>query len=407
MSVELFNPNNKHEQLAEQDFLDRIGSGNVSIDSPFCDRRVEALNDIANKLMRSPLSAGAPQVLALGFWLRKSAVKQVQRDLLPQLPDCYCVPRGLAFHLPPANVDTLFAYSWALSFLAGNKNVVRLPSSLNPVAEHLVQTIIEVLEEQDLADSQLFVFFEKTSNLVKEISAISDLRVIWGGDAKVLNVSKNPVRPDGLSIGFSDRKSLSIISARGFEEADMETRQEVARKLYNDLYWFDQLGCGSPRALVWIGDNSDLRDSLYKMLQQVVLEKNETIETGVAISKFVFSNEMAGVGVCNQVQQYSNELTILKAEVQAGLLDNTHGGGILFDCRCETVDQISCLIQPNLQTITHFGLSVDEMESLKSVVCGHGGYRIVPIGNALSFSPIWDGMNLVAMFTRLVTAQSG
>jgi len=122
------------------------------------------------------------------------------------------------------------------------------------------------------------------------------------------------------------------------------------------------------------------------MLQSVVQEKNETIETGVAISKFVFSNEMAGAGVCNQVEQYSNELTVLKAEVQAGLLDNTHGGGILFDCQCEVVDQIGCLIQPNLQTITHFGLSDKEMESLKSVVCGRGGYRIVPVGNALSFS---------------------
>jgi len=175
MSVELFSPKNKHEQVAERDFLDGLSSNKISIDSPFCDQRVEALNDIANKLMRSPIAAGAPQVLALGFWLRKSAIKQIHRDLLPQLPNCYSVPRGLAFHLPPANVDTLFAYSWALSFLAGNKNVVRLPSAMNPVAEHLVTTIIEVLREHELADSQLFVFFEKTSSLVKDISASSDL----------------------------------------------------------------------------------------------------------------------------------------------------------------------------------------------------------------------------------------
>ena len=42
--------------------------------------------------------------------------------------DALRFPRGLVFHVPPANVDTIFVYSWALSALAGNSNVVRISS---------------------------------------------------------------------------------------------------------------------------------------------------------------------------------------------------------------------------------------------------------------------------------------
>ena len=405
MKVQLHTPH-QIENLGEDEYLGRLGSKKDGLDLPFCQRRILALHDLGNKLMRSPHSASAPQILALGFWLRKSALKRIQQDMLPELPDRYAVPRGLAFHLPPANVDTLFAYSWALSFLAGNQNVVRLPSQMNPVAEFLVKTILSTLEEHELVSSQHFVFFDKASTLMRDISARSDLRVIWGGDAKILDISRDPVRPDGLSLGFSDRKSICIVSAKAFAEADIETRQQLATKMYNDLYWFDQLGCGSPRAVLWLGDHSpEIRDEFYSLLQTVVKEKNEILETGIAISKFVFGNEMAGVGLCDEVKRYSNELTILKAEIQPGILESTHGGGILFDCKCNDLHEMSCLVQPNLQTITQFGLSDSQIETLKSIVCGTGGYRIVPVGDALSFAPIWDGMNLIAMFTRLVTVQ--
>ena len=393
-------------RLSENEYLARLGSIRDGLDLPFSHRRIQALNDLERRLMSSPYSASAPQIVALGFWLRKSALKRIQQELLPALPDRYAVPRGLAFHLPPANVDTLFAYSWVLSFLAGNQNVVRLPNQMNPVAEFLVKNILSTLKESELEDSQHFVFFDKTSTLLRDISARSDLRVIWGGDAKILKISRDPVRPDGLSLGFSDRKSICIISAKRFAESDIETRRQLAAKMYNDIYWFDQLGCGSPRAVIWLGDPSaETSDEFYSLLQTILKEKKESLETGITIGKFVFENQMAGIGRCHDVKRYSNELTILKAEIHPEILQNTHGGGVLFDCECSDLQKMDCLVQPNLQTITHFGLTDLEIDTLKSIVCGTGGYRIVPVGEALSFAPTWDGMNLIAMFTRLVTVK--
>lgn len=405
MKVLLHTPD-QIDNLGEDEYLAKLISSKDGLAIPFCQHRIQALNDLGKKLMSSPYSVSAPQILALGFWLRKSALKRIQQELLPELPDRYAVPRGLAFHLPPGNVDTLFAYSWALSFLAGNQNVVRLPSQMNSIAEFLVKTILSTLKEFELSNFQHFVLFDKTSTLIRDISAQSDLRVIWGGDAKILEISREPVRPDGLSLGFSDRKSICILSAKGFAESDIKTRQQLAAKMYNDLYWFDQLGCGSPRVVIWLGDPSpETCDEFYSLLQTIVKEKNKSLETGIAISKFVFGNEMAGTGLCYDVKRYSNELTILKAKIHPEILESTHGGGILFDCKCFDLQEMNCLVQPSLQTITHFGLTNVEIDALKSIVCGSGGYRIVPVGEALSFAPIWDGMNLISMFTRLVTIQ--
>ena len=62
------------------------------------------------------------------------------------------VPRGLAFHLPPTNVDTLFVYSLMASFLVGNLNVVRV--SRNRRSEQvtlLCEVLRAVLAEERFA----------------------------------------------------------------------------------------------------------------------------------------------------------------------------------------------------------------------------------------------------------------
>ena len=70
-------------------------------------------------------------------------------------------PRGLVFHVPPANVDTIFVYSWALSALAGNPNVVRISSRSAGAADACSTTLNETLGDaapggrRDPADGHL------------------------------------------------------------------------------------------------------------------------------------------------------------------------------------------------------------------------------------------------------------
>jgi hypothetical protein len=43
---------------------------------------------------------------------------------------------------------------------------------------------------------------------------------------------------------------------------------------------------------------------------------------------------------------------------------------------------------------------------LAAELSGRGVDRIVPFGSALTFSAIWDGYDLLAEFSRLVTVQA-
>ena len=57
----------------------------------------------------------------------------------------------------------------------------------------------------------------------------------------------------------------------------------------------------------------------------------------------------------------------------------------------------------DLQTITEFGFDRSAKLELAKEMGLKGGYRIVPTGKALEFNPIWDGVELMSHFTRLVT----
>src|SRR5439155_417971 len=66
-----------------------------------------------------------PELASLGFFLRRAEMNRALARLRGDAAGLR-FPRGLVFHVPPANVATIFVYSWALSALAGNRNVVRI-----------------------------------------------------------------------------------------------------------------------------------------------------------------------------------------------------------------------------------------------------------------------------------------
>ena len=391
---------------SEEAFIERLQSVRKPFARPFSEQGLSLLAALSRTLLRHPEASQFPQILALGYWLRPSALKRLGDLHLHDSSTLRTVPRGLAFHLPPSNVDTLFVYSWALSVLAGNSNIVRLPSELPAATQLLVDVLCGVLDAQDMASSQLFCSYDKSQSIGQYISSQSDLRIIWGGDEKVLALSRDPIMPDGLSIGFPDRTSLCVVSDSGFKNLSETARREAVRGLYNDIYWFDQLGCGSPRAICWLGGDS-MADELYRLLSDVIVEKGMKVETGTAISKFVFVNELIAEGRGRKVRVRSNELSVVESDVKPGLIDNLHGGGLLLHCVCKEAREISPLFSRKLQTITHIGLSVGEIDKVAELMDGTGGLRFVPAGDALSFGPVWDGYDLLNTFTRKIVVDYG
>ena len=92
---------------------------------PFDPRAVDFLAELSAEVLRSPDTRRQEASAAFGFWCRRARLEALAARHASPLPR---LGRGLAFHLAPANVPALFAYTLAIGLLAGNANVVRLSS---------------------------------------------------------------------------------------------------------------------------------------------------------------------------------------------------------------------------------------------------------------------------------------
>ncbi|MFC7104471.1 acyl-CoA reductase [Nonomuraea rubra] len=169
------------------------------------------------------------------------------------------VPRGLIFHVPPANVDTVFVYSWALSALMGNRNVVRLSHRSGTVAETILETLHEALADADpvIAATQRVISYGRSGTVTAALSAACDLRVVWGGDGAVREIRRHALAPHARDLTFPDRSSFAVVRAAAWLCAPRAARVTVAEGFVNDTYWFDQAACSSPRTVFWVGSEGD------------------------------------------------------------------------------------------------------------------------------------------------------
>ncbi len=399
----IWNP--EKQSISDQEFIKRISQMLYAGCDPGSKHLVEMLGCISQAILKDPRTRKLPQYVALGYWLRPSSILKLieQSVILNNDENLRLAPRGIALHLPPTNVDTIFVYSWALSVIAGNVNVVRLPRSSGADTEWLVSLILGVIVEFNELNRHIFCSYDYGGDLEASLSSQCDLRMIWGGDEKIKTVSGINIRPDGLSIGFPDRKSLALIDTEGYNNANDAKREDLAGHLFNDIYWFDQMGCGSPRLIVWVGDPpGDLSNDLYTRLARTIALKKYKCETGVAINKFLLGNELLAEGIANKMRNYSNELVVVDMLDPVAGLERTHGGGFLGECVVRKLDKICPIINRKVQTLGHFGFSSNQVNQLANLISGRGGYRIVPIGRALHFDVVWDGVDLLNHMTRKI-----
>lgn len=398
--------NNGFFSCDESDFKDKVNVLEKNSKSPFNNTAKKVLHKLSNELLLSSFSKKAPQLVALGFWLRPAQINNLYLKSISQ-EDKINIPvsRGMAFHLPPQNVDTLFVYSWSLSLLVGNFNIVRIPTEMTDILQWLLYKIHKILKEFKIEHEQIFCRYNTDSDITSFISEKSDLRMIWGGDSKVKLISAYPIRPDGLSLGFPNRHSFCVISSIAYYEMNDKKKNSLAEKLYNDIYWFDQMGCGSPKAIFWLKRNQKLADDLYMRLDKIAKLKKYDVEPSTSLSKFTFMNDNLASGNAISGKRFSSRLSVLNVEPKKKISINLEGGGMFYDIELEDTTEIHKFLDRTTQTITHIGLNEKEIQGLKKTMSKYGGYRLVPVGEALNFSYLWDGVDLISHMTRKISVR--
>lgn len=355
---------------------------------------------------------GIPELQALAFWMRRAELTRLKADFEGLATErTVLMPRGLVFHVPPANVDTIFIYSWLMSVLAGNRNVIRLSSRETDQMNLILEVLNETLTEDAFAPlrgNTVMLSYGHDQTITTALSLAADVRVIWGGDRTVATIRQSPLAPHATELTFPDRFSLAAVHAGRYLAETEEQHRALAEHFFNDAFWFDQMGCSSPRLLVWVGDETDVQaasQTFFGHLQAVTTAKGYQVDTATAISKLTFGLRAALDHPVERFERLSNEVAVLPLTRFAEVRGEFCGAGLFYQLAAAKLTDLVPHIERRDQTLSHHGFEPEELRQLVTALNGRGLDRLVPFGEALNFNRYWDGHDLLQAFTRRVYLQ--
>ncbi len=376
---------------------------------PFADDVIELASQFSQRLMADPVAHVHPELMTLGFFMRKAELVRMRRDFeTTGRADVVRVPQGLVFHVPPANVDTIFMYSWLLSVVAGNANLVRLSSRGSPVVDHLCGLLAAVLDRPEhagLRSRVAMVQYGHDDAITAAISARAALRVLWGGDASIAAIRRAPLSAFGRDLTFADRWSLLALGAAALVAMGDDRVHELADRIYNDLFWFDQLACSSPRLCLWVGEPATIeaaRNRLWPAVAAVVARRGYRPDVAARLGRELFIHRAVLDGPVVGRTDYGPALAVLRIDRLSALRRDHPGAGLLFEAVAPSLDALDGWLDRKDQTLTHAGLPRAELVALVERLGGRGLDRVVPVGQALQMARFWDGYDLASELVRHV-----
>ncbi len=410
MVLQFFPNNNKAENIsaiAGQDFLATAGM------PVFAPEAIDFLNELSRMIFSGKESSLYPELTALAFFLRKSNINELKTKFEKSADaSAFHTPRGVAFHIAPSNVDTIFVYSWALSLLAGNINIVRLSSKINEQVRILLDTLVKMDAQNnypEIAQRNILLNYEHDPKINEYISSVSDIRIIWGGNETISLIRSFRAKPTTKEIVFADKVSYSVIQSAAYLEYDEKAHGNTALAFYNDGYYFGQMGCSSPRIVYFAGSRDDCEKAsalFWAKLAEAMKKKSHADDISVALNKHIeiYSKAAGPANILGIGSISDTEPTVVRIDAQSAVYcRETCGGGFFYECFVDSLDSLATLVMDNDQTMTYTGFGKKELTRFAAKVNGRGIDRIVPIGSALSFSSLWDGYNLMYELTKSVS----
>lgn len=383
-----------------------IGSADLET-SPlpvFNDEVCSLIESLSGGILNSPLAREYPDLSALAFWGRKANLNKLKADF-GNLEGR--IGRGLCLHIAPSNIPVNFAFSWLFSLLAGNANLVRLPSKAYPQAEALCKLIAELLEDYPKIKARTaFIRYERSDEITAELSKDADARMIWGGDETVKRMKAMPTSPRCVDISFPDRYSVLVIDANAVLDADDDLLKRLAQGFYNDTYLMDQNACSSPQLILWTNDCSEGRERFWKAVTGVA-DARYVLQDAVAVDKYT---QLCCEAIQNQEFHeirrtgnllYREEISALNADT----IERRGKGGYFYEYALKDLHEFCAFVTERFQTVTYFGLDPKDLRKFVIENCVNGVDRIVPVGKAMDIGTVWDGHDLIRELSRIIAVE--
>ena len=358
--------------------------------------------ELSAEILKSPLARTYPDLSALAFWGRKANLQKLKEafgDTAGRLG------RGLCFHIAPSNIPVNFAFTYLFGLLAGNANIVRLPSKTFPQIDALCALMKKVLlKYPEIEKRTAFVRYPRNDEITAEFCKIADARMIWGGDKTIANIKSLPASPRCVDIAFADRYSLAMIDGEAVLKADAEQMKRLAENFYNDTWLMDQNACSSPQIILWQNDSDEARQKFWNAALAVA-EAKYALQDAVSVDKYtLFCTEAVTNGNAESFTRNGNLL--YREEVKAltpDIINHRGKGGYFFEHALTDLSELCAVITEKFQTITYFGIDAVALREELIAANVRGIDRIVPVGKAMDIDVIWDGHDLVRELSRIVS----
>jgi hypothetical protein len=360
------------------------------------------INELAEAILSDNGSRQYPDVIAFALWCRNLEVKKEFAS------NSHRLGRGLVFHITPGNVPINFAYSLITGLISGNVNIVRLPSKNFEQISYLVSKINSILDIQvheDVRNRFILIRYPREKSINDFFSALCDVRVIWGGNQSINEIRTSQIPAKSFDITFADRFSFCAINSKAYIKS--KDKVKIAQGFYNDTYLFDQNACTAPHLITWIGEKESCIEAseIFWSNMEPLTSRRYSIEPIQIMDKLVatarFSAQNPGATL---VKSPDKKIFRFKLPLMHANLDNFKSpSGLFYEVNLLKLDELVDFIGNKYQTMTYFGFGLTELNNFINILNPRGIDRMVPIGESLDFSFVWDGHDLLNTLSRRIT----
>jgi hypothetical protein len=373
---------------------------------PGTSTRAELLIELGQRLGREP----AGDISGLAFWLRQSNIRALATRAAGAGGPVRSMARGTVAHFLPGNTPLLGVYTWSLSFLCGNRTVLRLSSRASDQELDVYSKVLDLLAEQGAAASTRIVVCESDGEEMRAVSAAADVRLIWGSDATVEAVRRLPASAACHDVTFGDRRSLAAIGARSLLNLSDGQVRSLATRFVGDVAWSLHQACSAPRSLVWVGDAPTCEAAAQRFAAALETIENPLVSNlpaGGHLDRLTWAQLSVAEGRAHRYLTLRNGLTLLDGST-VERPDGTWPAGLVGQSTVSSLAEVAAALSANSQTLALFGFTKADVDALFDQVEPGTLRRLVAIGDSHRFGPVWDGYDLIDVLTsKVVVAVPG
>lgn len=393
-------------------------AGHPRITQPFDGEVMDFLDELSKTLRREKTVRDREDVQAFAFWCRGANLRYLKK--------CYEQPgregdgctdtlrlgRGLVFHIAPANIPMMAAYTMAAGLLAGNSNLVRISQrSLEQNGDFLriLEKLLGENRNEKLRDMVRFISYDsRETDKTAWCSSVCDVRVIWGGDDTVQKIRAFPLKPSAGEVAFPHRYSLSFFREDAVVRLSDDEISLLAHQFCMDTYSMQQNACSSPSTIFWQAGKDQSEGALARKRFWEAVAREAGGYSLQAIHMIRKYTDLCRIAACcpsvRRLHSFGNTLYVVEVErtrmTAEEMLRMQGRFGLFFEVTVETEKELLPYLVPQVQTLT---CRKEDADMLRRFIWNHrvrGVDRVVPFGQAMSMELTWDGMNLIERLSR-------